>query len=123
MEGVTPPRTSGNKRAAVSSPVISPPLPNTTNDSKLTPSEDSEEMTLQPSRLADKFDMPPKKKASSAPFFTNTDSTDTSFNWLDPKVYADLIADIPSPTPGEVMPYDFDDDDEGTVQGYFNSMG
>ena len=95
MEGATPPRTSGNKRAAISSP----PRPESeTNRAALT-IDDPEGMDIPPARLADKFEMPPKKKASSAPPVDGNSQEALQFHWLDPKIYADLISDIQPATP------------------------
>jgi hypothetical protein len=149
MEETTPPRTSGTKRSAVESPLVSPPLP---ADVHCTGENiEDEEMELVPARLEDKFDSHPKKKLTSnapalptqteqeklikgqelarlstASFEEKTEITTQEthisvvqdgekLDWLNPKIYADLLADVTPPTPGEAIAYEFDDEDAVTT--------
>jgi hypothetical protein len=55
---------------------------------------------------------PPKKESIVNPIFPSPSPGRTRLDWLDPKIYAELIVEIPPPSPGEVLPYKFDDEDE-----------
>ena len=131
MMDISPPRMAGNKRAAASSPAITPPgLGNPCFLTQPDAALENCDTELRPAPLADKFEVPPKKKSSANP--TNPtvastqleeDSVDEGINLLDPGIYEDLISEPHPPTPGEWWPYDFDDEDEGTLNILYQLNG
>jgi hypothetical protein len=118
MHENSPPRVAGNKRAAVNSPIITPP--GTKHTDPVVPDDSTAfDTQLKPSRLEDKFGKPPKKKPSS----TSNDiqildgkEDGGGINLLDQQAYEALIQDPPPPTPAQYLQYDFDEADKFTLQ-------
>lgn len=59
--------------------------------------------------------MHPKKKVSSNPPPPSKRQEHLHIDLLDPQAYKELMEDDPPPTQGEILPYNFDDEDEPTT--------
>ena len=117
MQGNSPPRVAGYKRAAVNSPAITPPGTKRT-DPVVLDGSDALDTELKPSRLEEKFGKPPKKKSSSTTDVQGQEGEDEGgeINLLDQQEYEALIQEPPPPTPAQYLQYDFDETDEFTSQ-------
>jgi hypothetical protein len=110
---------AGNKRAAVSSPSITPPGAGTTQQHSSTDDPPNEYNTeWKPARLEDKYGVPPRKKSISTNHTSNLKDEDQSgklINLLNPGIYEDLLSEPSPPKPGDWLPYEFDEEHEATV--------
>ena len=113
-----PSRSSGIKRAAISSPVISPPCENLNLTATTTASSVHQESgtKMQPLRLVDKFPAPHKKRMASHTTHESSTQHENLIDGMDPTIIADILRDLDPPTPGEVLPYDFDEDNVYTAK-------
>ena len=124
MGETSPPRMAGNKSAAASSPAITPPGQGIARS--LAPNNSAVEeceTELKPSRLSDKFGAPPKKKTSSSIAPSGSTNSNELIDWMDPLKFAELVSDPSPPTTGEVLPYEFDDEDEYTKTNIYKLNG
>jgi hypothetical protein len=112
---------AGNKRAAVSSPAITPPGPSMSQTPPSTTDEgDICEEELKPARLEDKFGVPLKKRSTQSSFNSpapqHDNSSDDRINFLDPKIYEKLMSEPKPLTPGQWLPYEFNEEDDITMK-------
>lgn len=123
---------AGNKRAAVNSPAITPPGQGTSHS--IAPVDTEAEICdteLKPARLADKFDVPPKKKTTCSNTHpldqlypvVNIDDPEEFIDISNQQVFDDLVSDPKPPTPGECLAYNFDDDDAYTKETIYTLNG
>ena len=101
------------------------------NNTVLNTDADECETALKPARLADKFDVPPKKKASySTSTFLVLEQPndmlydpDEAIDLTDQKVYKELLSDPKPPSPGECLAYTFDNEDAFTREHIYTLNG
>ena len=101
------------KRVALHSPEITPPK--TTLPTAMDVDDPGDTTTIKPTVLAQRFHendhldqmTPAQVKATVA-------SDQWKDIWEHPQIFAELTADPVPPTPGEILPYDFDHDDSTT---------
>ncbi|KAL3780888.1 hypothetical protein HJC23_009934 [Cyclotella cryptica] len=120
MGETSPPRMAGSKRAAVNFAC---------HHSSWHADDCNTE--LKPARLEDKFEAPPKKKASSSTdaFLVlqhpndMLDDLDDAIDLTDKKVYEELLSEPKPPSSGECLAYTFDNEDDFTKQHIYTLNG
>jgi hypothetical protein len=132
MNESSPPRIAGNKRAAVSSPAITPPGQGTTHPlAPLDTETEDFDTELKPARLADTFEVPPKKNTTSLNsqplkqlyHVDHIEDSEECIDLLNQQVFDELVSEPKPPTPGEFLAYNFDDDDAYTKATIYTLNG
>ena len=105
---------SRKKRVAINSPDVTPTQ--TTSPTAMDVDKPYDSTTIQPTVLAHRFlDNTPHKPMTPALVKATVASDDWKEVWDHPQILAELTAEPLPPTPGEVLPYEFDQEDTTTI--------
>jgi hypothetical protein len=103
------------KRVAINSPEITPPQ--TTLPTAMEVDEHCELEAIKPTVLAHRFqDNTLQEQMTPAQVKATLASDQWKEIWEHPQIFSELTADPVPPTPGEVLPYDFDQEDTTTTE-------